>query len=164
MDFTNVQLGQESFHWDEQGIHISHTDGFPIKWNSEKPMFILKIKADQYNSMLSNLICLDGRLEPEYYLEDVSEHGLDLNFEDQKNDSFIFNVLPNPAQEHCWLTSNVSNSVNFEIVNIHGQRMQTGKFNGSFQLETRAWTLGIYFIRFYQADQMLESKRLVIIK
>jgi len=164
LDITNVQLDQESIHWDEHGIHVSHTDGFPIKWNPEQPLFILKIKANQYNSMLSNLICLEGRLEPEYYLEDVSEHGLDLIFEDQINDSPIFNVLPNPAQEYCWLTSNVSNLVKYEIVNIHGQSIQTGKFNGSFLLETRAWTEGIYFIRFYQADQMLDSKRLVILK
>ncbi|MBK9272706.1 MAG: T9SS type A sorting domain-containing protein [Saprospiraceae bacterium] len=164
LDVESLQLSEENYHWDDQGLNVSYTDALGLNWDENKPILLLKIKSGSLQALLSNQLCLDGRLQPEFYDKEIDIHSLEILFERANPDERQFGIMPNPAADWFWITTDSHLPFQYEIINTQGQIIMSGTINGSEQIESNLFTNGIYSIRFFQSASLVGSKRILIHK
>jgi len=158
----NRQLCDECFQLDETGLHVSSSTGLPLSWNENEPMFILRIQNREEGQKLSQLICLDGRLDPEYYDSENRIFTLGFNAYSEETLPPTIRIEPNPSQSATWLRTDASGPVEFQLVDSWGRQIRNGKFTHSILLETENLPSGVYSLRFSQDGKLLSSNRLVV--
>ena len=76
-------------------------------------------------------------------------------------EEFNLIVFPNPNEDQLHVMSEKTIS-HFEVINIQGQQMAQVMMNQTQKIWHHDLPLGVYFIRFYQADGATRMERLVV--
>lgn len=158
----NKQLCEECYHLDDKGLHVTSSTGLPLSWNESEPVFILRVRNREGSQKLSQMICLDGRLTPEYYDSENREMGLGIDFHAEGPLPATFRIEPNPSQSATWLSTDASGPVEFSLIDSRGRLIRKGVFTNSILLETEDLPSGLYNLQFSQGGKQLESRRLVV--
>lgn len=146
VQFSNSSVNASDFYWifgdGDTTNEISPTHLFDTSGN-----FTVQLVAEKcgMSDTISKTISIDA------------SYGM--NEESLKDDALLY---PNPVKSVLYFKADISNHLDYSIINISGQEIQAGHIDISEKkLNVESIPPGMYLLRLFQSDQMIRQQKFI---